>query len=156
MKDVESTESKANLYFSFFRFIFFKFWLFLVIFVQQFFLYPITRKIDISFVSAHCASSVKTGSKLRGCGGGRGGLYILSWKIPYTSYAFETERNIIVPTFFFLIKSETKFRLVYNQKEIICNHHVPFNLKRNKKYIFNRFVLRKTQFQNKPLRNIFF
>ena len=59
---------------------------------------------------------------------------ILSWEIPYTSYSFKIERNIIVATFFFTI-SQTEFRLVYNQKEIIRNHHIPFNLKRNKKYI---------------------
>ena len=72
MRDVESTESKekSNIWFS--RFLFFELWLFLVIFVPHFFfLYPITRKIDDLFVWAHCASSVKTGSKLRG--GGQGG-----------------------------------------------------------------------------------
>ena len=34
------------------------------------------RKINFSFDSAHCASFMKIGSKLRG---GRGGLHILSW-----------------------------------------------------------------------------
>ena len=33
-------------------------------------------KIDLSIVSAHCASSIKTGSKLRG---GGGALHVLSW-----------------------------------------------------------------------------
>ena len=95
----------------------------------------ITRKIDIPFVSAHSASSVKTGSRLRG-GGRKGGLHILNWEIPYTSYSFEIERNIIVATFFCLIISQTEFRLFYNQKEIIrTNHHIPFNLKRIKKHI---------------------
>ena len=43
-------------------------------------------KIDFSFVSAHYASSIKTGSKLRG-GRGTGGLHILSWEIP-NSYIY--------------------------------------------------------------------
>ena len=63
------------------------------------------------------------------------GLHILSWEIPYTTYSFEIERNIMVATFLFLIISQTEFRLVYNRKEIIGNLHIPLNLKRNKKYI---------------------
>ena len=43
---------------------------------------------------------------------------------------------MIVVIIFFLIISQTEFRLVYNQKEIIRNHHILFNLKRNTKYIF--------------------
>ena len=38
------------------------------------------RKIDISFDSAHCASFIKTGARLRG--GGERGLIILSWEKP--------------------------------------------------------------------------
>ena len=38
----------------------------------------IDPKIDFSFDSAHCASFIKMGAKLRG-GGGRVGLHILTW-----------------------------------------------------------------------------
>ena len=62
-------------------------------------------------------------------------LHILSWEIPYASYSFEIGRNIIVATFFFMIISQTEYRLAYNQKEIIRNRHIPFNLKMNNKYI---------------------
>ena len=61
----------SDLYFSSYGY----FWSYLY---PNFVLYPITRKINISFVSAHCASSVKTGSKLRG--GGEGVLIYLVGK----------------------------------------------------------------------------
>ena len=38
------------------------------------------RKIDYLFDSAHCASFIKTGAKLRGRG-----LHILSWETPNNS-----------------------------------------------------------------------
>ena len=76
MEDAESAESKEKV--KFFRFLFFELWSFL---------YPNFRwifhdylknkngknwKINFSFVSAHCASSIGTGSKQREGEGGRG------------------------------------------------------------------------------------
>ena len=72
MKGTECTESKDKSNFLFFRFLFFVLWLFL---------YPNFRwifhensknknwkilKFDFSFDSAHCASFIKTGAKLKG------------------------------------------------------------------------------------------
>ena len=88
---------------------------------------------DFRVIVTNSSKIGEGGSKLRG--GGEGGLHILSWEIPYASYSFEIERNIIVATFFFLIISQTEFRLAYNQNEIIRKHHILFNLKRDNKYI---------------------
>ena len=78
MKDAEWAESKEK---SYFRFLFFKLWSFLVIIVLKSPQISMNfldnsknknRNVNFSFDSAHCASFMKMGSKLRG--EGRGGL----------------------------------------------------------------------------------
>ena len=49
------------------------------------------RKIYFSFISAHCVSSIKTGSKLRE---GGDGLHILSWEIPKFFYSSNLLKRI--------------------------------------------------------------
>ena len=123
--EIDWIERKIKLWF--FRFIFFELWLCLVIFVPH-------NSKNWYFIRF---STFRIISKNRIKTEGAGGICIfLVGKYPiYTSYSFEIERNIILATFFFLIISQTEFCLAYNQKEIIRKHHIPFNLKRNNKYI---------------------
>ena len=55
------------------------------------------RKIHFSFESTHCASFMKVGSKLKGEGRSRGGLYILSWNraVKYHTIEFQFQSSAI-------------------------------------------------------------
>ena len=77
MEDPESAESKEKSNFRFFRCLFFELWS--LLFKSYQFSMNLhdnsknrNRKIVFSFVSAHCASFIKVGSKLRGEGEGQG------------------------------------------------------------------------------------
>ena len=83
MNDTESAEAKEKANFRFLRLLFFELWSFLYSNHPNFrWIFTIAnsksknRKIEFSFVSAYWASSIKTGSKLRG----KRGLHILRWE----------------------------------------------------------------------------
>ena len=113
----------SDLYFSSYGY----FWSFLY---PNFFLYPITRKIDISFVSAHFALSVKTGSKLRG-----GVCISLVGNIPSSLFSCKRPRAVIYLGNVLTISQKL---FVYKQKKTFrVQTKKTFRVQTNAKFAFN-------------------